>query len=149
MDSNFKDIIVTEFTKTALQIVTKFKSDEKFTKELLSGVDFASIALSGYKELKDRGVLEKVLQSIHNIMTENETEIKKKLTSDDNLLKDMITKGIAKLTSYDDKIIEGIKSTLKIELIDELVNKTIGNKEFRGEFNQKITALLLEQIRSF
>lgn len=149
MDSNFKDIIVTEFTKTALQIVTKFKSDEKFTKELLSGVDFASIALSGYKELKDRGVLEKVLQSIHNIMTENETEIKKKLTSDDNLLKDMITKGIAKLTSYDDKIIEGIKNALKIELIDELVNKTIGNKEFRGEFNQKITALLLEQIRSF
>lgn len=147
--ANFKDIILEEITKSSSQIFEKIRDDEEFAKNIIGSIDFASIALHGYNNAKDNGYIKLILEKINSLIDENKAEIKEKLTSDkESWLKDKTTKLVAKITKYDDKVIEGIKEHLTIKMIDELVENNLGNEKLRDEFNQKIIKSILDKISS-
>lgn len=154
--------------KTALpKVFSHIKENQNdITKILrLENVDFAEFLEKIFAMLKDSPYKDKIVDEIVGALLDTlrdyEYDIRNKLTDDDSRLKKWGKEIIAKMTSYDDKVIDGVREYLQnftrhsdenrkeiVAKIEKFINDNLKDPQKRKNLNKKISSVLDSKVIS-
>lgn len=142
------------------------KNKNEITKILrLENVDFAEFLEKIFAMLKDSPykdeIVDEIVEALLDTLRDYEYDIRNKLTDDDSSLKKWGKEIIAKMTSYDDKVIEGVREYLRnftrhsdenrkeiVAKIEKFIDDNLQDPQKRKNLNKKISSALDSKIIS-
>ena len=142
------------------------ENQNEITKILrLESVDFADFLEKLYKMLKNSPykdeIVDEIVEALLDMLKDYEYEIRNKLKDDDSRFKKWGKKFIAKITGYDDEIIEGLREYLQnftrrsdenrkeiVAKIENFIDDNFQNPQKREKLNAKICSALDSKVIS-